>query len=67
MSALARKRPFALTQHVSVADHQGIGNPNDVWNWKSPVPTHMIKFDDSAASQRTRTNTQGIADVGEMY
>lgn len=67
MSALARKRPFALGQHVSVADHQGIGDPNDTWNWKPAVPTHSIKFDQNSASQRTRTNTQGIADVGEYY
>jgi hypothetical protein len=73
MSALAKKRvhenyvPFAVKQHRLVADHKGIGNPNDVWNWKPPVPRHQIGFDETTASQRTRTNTSGIADVGEFY
>jgi hypothetical protein len=71
MSALAKKRvhddcvPFAVKQHRLVADHQGIGNPNDVWNWKPSVPKHQIAFDETSASMRTRTNTGGIADVGE--
>jgi hypothetical protein len=73
VSALARKRvhdehvPFAVKQHRLVADHQGIGDPKDVWNWQPPVPKHQIKFDETTASQRTRTNTSGIADVGEYY
>lgn len=67
MTALARKIPFALKQHVKVSEHQGIGNPEDVWNWQPNVPMHQIKFDETTASQRTRTNTQGIADVGEYY
>jgi hypothetical protein len=73
MVALAKKRvpsqqmPFAVKQHKLVADHQGIGNPNDVWNWKPDVPVHQVMFDETSASQRTRTNTSGIADVGEYY
>ena len=73
MSAVAKKQiqdeqvPFAVKQHVLLEDHQGIGNPKDVWNWKPSVPVHQIIFDETSASSRTRTNTQGVADVGEYY
>ncbi len=59
--------PFAVKQHRRLADHQGIGNPKDVWNWKPSVPEHQINFDETSASQRTRNNSGGIADVGEYY
>lgn len=65
-SALA-PLPFALRQHVKVEDHKGLGNPNGDWNWNPAVPKSRISFDDQTASQRTRSNTSGIADVGEFY
>ena len=70
MSALKKltsKTPFGLKQHVRVADFQGIGNPNQNWNWVPTTGKHSIDFSDATASQRTRTNTNGIADSGEYY
>lgn len=67
--ATAQKKhlPFALKQHVRVADHQGVGSATDAWNWTPQVPVSSISFDETVASQRTRTNTSGVADVGEFY
>jgi hypothetical protein len=70
MSALLKmpiaRVPFALRQHVAAKDHQGIGDPNGDWNWEPPVPKNRISFDDRTSSQRTRSNTNGVADVSEF-
>jgi hypothetical protein len=67
MSATAKKIPFGVKQHVRAEAHQGVGNPNDVWNWTPKKGVNEIVFDEAIASDRTRTNTNGIADQGEYY
>jgi len=57
--------PFAVKQHVRIEDHKGVGDPQSDWNWTPTVSRFSISFDESVASQRTRTNTNGVADVGE--
>jgi hypothetical protein len=67
MAQAALKKPFALKQHVKASEHQGIGNADSAWNWEPKVPKHQIDFSKDTASNRTRTNTNGIADQGEYY
>ena len=61
------RRPFAIKQHVKAADHQGVGKISDNWNWNPKKPHAEIIFSETRATNRTRTNTNGIADQGEYY